>query len=124
MPRGGEELWHIQRHFLDSAYAAFVVKFVVAGALHVETLASYTLLLARYRFWSTSSAGRNHPTIINPRVSASLGADSFSCRQRHLFRPPQGQPESEQLHTAACVALTAIAFALRFYKINHPDQVV
>lgn len=38
--------------------------------------------------------------------------------------PASGTPEPEYLHNAACAALTAIAFALRFYKINHPDQVV
>ncbi|KAG9053935.1 hypothetical protein FS842_006722 [Serendipita sp. 407] len=35
-----------------------------------------------------------------------------------------GSPEPEYLHNVACVAITTIAFALRFYKINHPDQVV
>ncbi|KAI0708841.1 O-mannosyltransferase [Cerioporus squamosus] len=32
--------------------------------------------------------------------------------------------ESEQINVAMIVILTTLAFALRFYKINHPDQVV
>ncbi|TBU37009.1 O-mannosyltransferase [Dichomitus squalens] len=32
--------------------------------------------------------------------------------------------ETEQINIVMIVALTTIAFALRFYKINHPDQVV
>ncbi|KAH9941500.1 O-mannosyltransferase [Amylocystis lapponica] len=32
--------------------------------------------------------------------------------------------ESDQASVATAVVLTALAFALRFYKINHPDQVV
>jgi hypothetical protein len=47
--------------------------------------------------------------------------------QRSISRPHpvvSGPAEPEYIHNAACAALTAIAFALRFYKINHPDQVV
>ena len=32
--------------------------------------------------------------------------------------------ETEQINVAMIVLLTTVAFALRFYKINHPDQVV
>lgn len=32
--------------------------------------------------------------------------------------------ETNKASVAVVVTLTAIAFALRFYKINHPDQVV
>ena len=32
--------------------------------------------------------------------------------------------ETHKASVAVVVALTAIAFALRFYKINQPDQVV
>ena len=32
--------------------------------------------------------------------------------------------ETEQINVAMIVLLTTIAFALRFYKINHPDEVV
>lgn len=32
--------------------------------------------------------------------------------------------ESEQANVAMVAVLTTVAFALRFFKINHPDQVV
>ena len=32
--------------------------------------------------------------------------------------------ETEQMNVAMIVLLTTVAFALRFYKINFPDQVV
>jgi dolichyl-phosphate-mannose--protein O-mannosyl transferase len=32
--------------------------------------------------------------------------------------------ESHKASAAVVAVLTALAFALRFYKINHPDQVV
>ncbi len=32
--------------------------------------------------------------------------------------------ETEQINVVMIVTLTLLAFVLRFYKINHPDQVV
>ncbi|KAG8809776.1 hypothetical protein FRC17_003259 [Serendipita sp. 399] len=53
----------------------------------------------------------------------STAAEDDPRSVSHPF-PTSGRPEPEYLHNVACVAITAIAFALRFYKINHPDQVV
>jgi hypothetical protein len=46
------------------------------------------------------------------------------------YFPPQPGPsapshlESDQVHYSVLFTLTLVAFALRFYKISHPDQVV
>jgi hypothetical protein len=66
---------------------------------------------------------------IGPEDSISMAGDRYerperSDRVRHIYAHKPGHYESDKFSFAVVSLLTAIAFALRFYKINHPDQVV
>jgi len=63
----------------------------------------------------------------SPVVSASHGTDSETytkiAKQKSAGTGPYKKP-SEKGYKIALVLVTIVAFITRFWKINHPDQVV
>ncbi|TCD71835.1 hypothetical protein EIP91_003178 [Steccherinum ochraceum] len=68
-------------------------------------------------------SNKSGPSTIQRQPEDDLHDDHIVADSRHTSSLDR-LLESDQISVVIMVALTALAFALRFYKINHPDQVV
>lgn len=104
----------------------------------VEMPVPRTVMVSDVRSSSPSSVDAEHrrrrtrdrdEKEIGPEDSISMAGDRYerperSERVRHIYAHKPSPYESDKFSFAIVSLLTAVAFALRFYKINFPDQVV